>query len=113
MFGNDISNNPNNSPSEEFVDNYNMDSGSSSGYGANNFSLSEKMQLHCLGGHVVLLEHWTACKATPVFFARAKKTSKSISRTVLLFQFFYVWSRPFVAPICQYELQGKRYLTYL
>jgi hypothetical protein len=56
------SDNPDDSPSEEFVDNYNIDSGSSGGYGNDNFTLSEKM-VHYLGGHVVP-EHWTACKAT-------------------------------------------------
>ena len=69
MFGiEDDSNNPDDSPSEEFVDNYNIDSGSSGGYGDDNFTLSEKIVPY-LGGHVVP-EHWTAaCKATLVFFA--------------------------------------------
>ena len=68
-FGNDNSTNPHDSPSEEFVDNYNIDSGSSGGYGDDNFTLSEKIVPY-LGGHVVLEEHWTAaCKATLVFFA--------------------------------------------
>ncbi len=54
-------NNDDDNSTGEFVDNYNMDCGSSDD---DDFTLSEKM-VHYLGGHVVP-EHWTACKATLV-----------------------------------------------
>jgi len=62
-----------------FVDNYNMDSGGSNG-GDEDFTLSKKM-VHYLGGHVVT-EHWTACKATLVFFAGALTSKLTVMNKV-------------------------------
>jgi hypothetical protein len=70
LSGSNIKNNNDDNSTGEFVDNYNMDCGSSDD---NDFTLSEKM-VHYLGGHVIP-EHWTACKATLVIFA-GSRTSK-------------------------------------
>jgi hypothetical protein len=56
-----------------FQDDYHLDSSDCSGDG-DEHTLSEKM-VHYVGGHVAP-EHWTACKATIVFYAGAH-TSKS------------------------------------
>ena len=70
LSGSNNKNNDDDNSTGEFVDNYNMDCGSSDD---DDFTLSEKM-VHYLGRHVVP-EHWTACKATLVFFA-GSRTSK-------------------------------------
>ena len=62
-----------------FVDNYHMDS-SDVGSIEEEFTLSEKM-VHYLGGRVVP-EHWTACKATLVFFAGAHTSKLTVMNKV-------------------------------
>ena len=75
MFANDDDSDDNDS--SEFADNYNLDGKQG---GNDDFTLSEKM-VHYLGGHVVP-EHWTACKATLVFFAGSRTSKLTVMNKV-------------------------------